>query len=679
MLDTSVYQPAMVHELIPQANRRRVLLGSGALGATLAGCLGDDDDVDDGDDVDDTDDVDDMDDVDDTDGVDDTDDTDDADDDAVDMVEIHDIVLLYTDSVHLTEPAADYGYNPSGGDAPFPWRFHDTQARYFYFSQPNAQFYPLLVDDYNYEPGILEVTLHDDFYWWSGDQMTIDDLILEREWANWTHGGDELDAHETIVTWEKIDDFTARFALVDTWNETFAIDQWLEATGQYPNHSRAYFQRWIDQYEDVGGDLDAIEDIREDIWDEEHTEDEQIVHNFYHPFEFRLDGSIGDVQEMHYDLEFVPEKNGNLRHFANPQHSEFVPNFEIIRAHIVEEHDVWEREQFSNQEIAHISYDPDIGDGLDFPTVTHESPATGRSPMGFNFNHDVHPSDNVHFRRAFAYLTPNTAWDRFDRWPNTQYHPFYEHQLDGFVSEDIVDALTDYHYDEMRHDDAEDELVAGGFERNADGRWLLSEDSVWGEAGEPMEFTNNHLLGADAAMDPYDEATDFWGDLDDFGIQTEHIYSLEDAWGVHEDYVFTTQYTGGSLRLAVPDTVFHNIFVQPDPTRNAYNVGATISAPELLETTGPAPSTDDWVEFDIEAMAARLAVTTEEEAYQSLVDQLTWVTNQTVNHWCVFTELSMTIANDYRWNVSHIDDRPEEPGRGGEFRGGIQYVPEDER
>ena len=670
-------------------HRRSLLSAGGLLGlGILAGCLGDDDDAvaDEPDDSDDdgADQVDEADDMDDDPPVaDDTDDADDVDDESDSLEaqpqEVYDATLTFTHG-DIQHPA-DQNFHPYGGSAQFPWPFIDSQAKYLVNSWADPwEIHPQLVESYEYQPGILEFTIHEDFYWWSGDQMTIDDTILGLEFANYYWGGDDLDAHDTIVSWERIDELTARYALPDTWHERWALEQTIlgksrGGEGEWPRANRNYYTPWIEQFEDAPT-LDDIDDIRTELSETDFiTDDEKLVNHFYHPFEFRFaDDGYGDVGELHYEFEWVPEKNGNLRHFANVANSDRLANYRYIRAEVVEEGEVWHTEKFlEEQTLPYASYDEGILDDAEFETkIERWAPDVGE--FGFQFNHAVHPSDNVHFRRAWAYFTDNTAWESPTRVPPEYHHPFMQDaELELFASEETIEALTQYGWDEHRWEDAEIELETGGFERNGDGDWILTEDSVFADAGEPI-FIELQTYGWMGYIG--DGATDFWSDLEDFGIEVDIIPDTA-AWGVHEDYVVSAEWTGGGS----PEHTFTQIFVEPD-FRNAYNVPSTIQAPEFLETTGPGASTGDWREYDTEAMTQRLGVTSDADAYQRLVDELTWCANQTIPHFTPSTGFIVSIYNDYSWNFIEPDEYPE---KAHEFnfrnvwQGAFNYVPEDER
>lgn len=642
------------------ANRRNILRagGVGSL-ALLAGCLGDDDDpvADDIDPADDTDDSADdsgtTDDTDDTDVVAD-DDADDADDDpdTVDIQSVEPVTALWHT---LEEHPADLQWNPYGGDGPVWWAFRDSQARMIELSWADLHQHGNVVDSWDYQPGLLEFTIHDDFYWWSGDQMTIDDYLYNFELMNFVAGGDELDAHDTIVVAQRIDDFTARLSLADTWREPWALAQTIE--GDRPTEaSRAFTGPWIERFDDAP-DLDTVEDLREAWGDERHDTDEEIIHDYYAPYEFRFDDSIGEIGADYIEFELVQEKNGNVRHSANLANSDRWSNIQTLRAEVVEEDSVWSTEHFMAQEKPSAAWNEDLEDQVDFDVNLVQFFRPPYEPFAFQFNHGVHPGDDVHFRRAWAYATDISAWQTFEQIPVEHHHGFLSDQeLETFVSQDVIDAFTDYGWNEHRWDDAEAELLAGGYERDGSGNWLLQDDSIDGDAGEPMDFEITTYGFTDYILD---EATDFWADLADFGIQNEVILDTGVAWGAGEDYVVTAQYTGGGS----PENAFTPIFVEAPANRNAYNVPSTILAPELYETTSVAPDTDDWIEYDVEAMTTRLGVTTEAEAYQALVDRLAWAVNQTVPHFTVTVRAATHLMNNETWSFMDHDQYPEKAVR----------------
>ena len=640
--------------------KRRILQagGMGGLVFLTAGCLGDDeqDDEDDsGDDIDldDTDDelMDDGDDevVQDDDTDDEADPADDGEPDA-EPVEIHDVTLHYAHPDYDHPP--DMGHNPYSPELPFPHIFDSAQAPLVQQQDGVDRMHPVLASDWSYEPGILEFTLRDGYYWWSGDEVTIDDVVAVLEFEDYFFGGDELNAHENIITYEKTGDRQARLALADTWREFYALVQTL--AGWYPPDSRFHLEPWIEAFEDAP-DLDAIHEIREDIEATPYTTDEDIEYAYYHGYEFRLDDDgPGGIGETYFEFEAVPEKDGNLRHTFNPETNPRPPNYRYIRAH-VSDTAWWEvggTDWFLNGDFPWIRPDTGIEEDADFPIrEVHLGPGGG---TGFTFNSQVHPGDNVHFRRAWGWFVDVTAWMTE---PVTSVYPSYlyplsnDDQLNAWVSEEIIDSLTDYGIQEHRWDDAETEMETGGFERNADGEWLLQEDGPKGDAGEAIDLTIDTWGWADGLQD---HATDFWSDLEDWGIETEIIPDTDVAWGLREDYVVRESYTGAEY----PELAFEAPFGSPAGSRGFAQLPSTVEAPELGATTGPGPDTADWVEFNVGPMYDRLPVTTDQEMYQSLIDQLTWVSNQIVPHFTVSTG-NLYWVNDHHWSYVDPDETPE--------------------
>ena len=623
--------------------RRRGVLKTGGAGgmAAIAGCLGDDADDEPADD--DTDDVADDADVPDDDGADDVDpidDGDDADDEpAANVPDVHDAVAVWAPHDYADMPA-DVQYNPYvDPSAPndFPFRGAPLIGR----SNIDFAHYPHLVQDWSYQPGVLEFTLHDDFYWWSGDQVTVDDYLSELEFVDFMFGGDEHDANPDIISRERIDDLTARLTLADSWHQDWGISQSIE--NYVLSANRSFYAEWNELFEDAA-DLDAVETLREDHQNDGVIDtDEELVNLYYSPYEFRLDGSIGEVGEDYWEFELIQEKDGNLRHHANHDHFDHLPNFARGRVEPREEGRVQQTQRFQEgiqpfvgAQHVPATYEEAMAGDYDFEVDLLNFYRPPSNPGGIQFNHATHPSDDPHFRRAFAYLTDNTAWaEHPEMVPAEEYHPFFsEDELEATVSPEVIDAFTDYGYDGMQVDEAEAELEAGGYERNADGDWILQADGAEGDAGEPMDFG----ISTHSWM-PYvsDLGSDWFQDLADFGIGNEVIME-----GLPEEWTVLWNYSGGGT----PEHAFGNVFLDLDWARAEYGIPSTILAPAFLETEDAPADPDDWVEYEVVTMAERLSVTTDEGMHQQLVDELAWVVNQTCNHFSV-----SPVAQHYALNV----------------------------
>ena len=643
-----------------QFKRRRVLEVGGLGGiVAIAGCLGDDEvDPDDGDDAAADDDVGDIDDTDDVDEVDDHDDI--ADDEP--GTEGYDVMSVWTNNAGARP--ADAQYN-AWADGPLPPFMEGNKYSYDLINRGRAdeQYYGVIADGWDYEPGLVEISIHDDFYWWSGDQVTIDDYLMGLELSDFVHGGDDLDATDDIVRYEKVDDDTARLALVDSWHESFAMTRLPFGVGQ----SREFLEPWLEEFRDAG-DLDMIDELREDLSDDYVTSDDRLVHHHNTPFEFRIDGDLGELHETEYIMELVPEKNGNKRHYVDEI------NFTRLGWPAVEEHDIRRVEDFMNQDQPHIGVgaieDPDT---LDFDTELVGGWARDVEPFGFTFNHDRHPTDNVHFRRAWAYLTDRTLWNaEINHVAPEHFHPFLsDTRAEQYIGADIIDSFTDYGWDEIRPDAAEAEMLAGGFERNGDGNWLMKTDGSEAEAGEPIEFIVDSF---DFLPQIGEVASDFWIEANEFGLDVELL--IDEI----EDWTISAKYSGGEI----PEVAFDSTFGSEDLTWAAPNPNfpSTVEAPPVGDTTEPGDEVE-LEEFETRPMSQRLPVTTEESQYQALLDSLAWCANQLLPRYTVRFSAQMYRVNDHRWSFHDPEERPDKyvqkVTRMSHLNGQHWYVPEEER
>ena len=617
------------------AARRRFLTAAGIGGSTvMAGCLGDD-------------------------GVDDVGDepeADDADtaDDSVEepseeqIPDVHDAVLAWANH-HYSDLPGDSQYNPYASQPSPPGDFPFRSPHVIGRSMIDYGHHGHIAADWSYEPGVLEFSFHDDFYWWSGDQVTVDDLLTQLEYEDYLWGGDDLDAFENIVARDRIDDDTVRMTLTDSWHEDWAISQSVE--NHIINASQTLLEPWVEEFDDAP-DLDAVEELREVNTDEHVIDtDEELVHVYMSPFEFRLDGSIGEVGEDYWELELVQEKDGNLRHHANYDHHEPLPNYARARYEVHEDPAVVAMERFQSQEQPFATWATDaplnaaLEGEFEFEINFIEFFRPPSLDGGIQFNHEVHPTSSANFRRAFGFLIDNTAWEdyRANR-PAERNHPFFEdRELEMFVSEEVIEAFTDYTYDAMDVDAAIEELTAGGFEQDADGNWLMQEDGPGGDAGAPMEFEFGTHSWLDAL---HDHGSDWLADMDEFGISLEAMIELPEQWTV----LYT--YTGGGT----PEHALANIYLNADWARPDYNISSVVLAPPLLETPPIGADPDEWVEYEVEAMTQRLTVTTDEAMHQQMVDELVWVVNQTCNHFTTAPSPRLVAANQERWHWPERDD-----------------------
>lgn len=652
-------------------HQRRTLIGTaGGIGVgAIAGCLGDDDEEP-ADDTDDTDDADDDpdpgDDTDDTDLMDDTDDRDpdDHDDSADDVepIERHDVTQVLVQGPPL--PVDSHFNEWAGAEVPVSGWVTGDRDCYATMrpSMADQEMAGMFVSDWDYQPGLLEVTFHDDFFWWSGDKVTVEDWISQMHLRDWDWGGDDLDAHPAIVTAETIDDQTMRLSLADVWREEWALRQSVaEVPECFIFSSRAFNEPWLERFQDTGGDMDAVSELREEF--DTHVVDEdsdELVDHFHIPFEFRGDGSIGDIGEDYIELELVPEKNGTLRHYVDRI------NYTTFRVEFTEETGVHSMEAFLQEDKA-FTRDADVLDdgGIEFdmvPVMFYRDIGM----FGFTFNCEVSPTESPQFRRAWTYMMDRTLWDAPNREAQEHVTPFLtDDRLERWVSGDVIESFTDFGKDEVRWDDAEFEMELGGFERNGDGDWIDPDD------GEPIDIT----LGSHTWMGWVSgDASDFFADINEFGIDTDHVTqrNADDPWTVE------ALYHGG----VIPEFVFSSVFGEESLAwgANNPNLPESVFAPEVGDTDADP---DGWVEYDSGAMTDRLGVTVDQAPYQEMVDQLAWIANQIQPRALATAFSEMFIMNDNRWHLVLPEDSPETwqwpPDQQMYFNGNLSYVPEADR
>lgn len=631
--------------------------------AFVTGCLGDDEvEPTDDDDVTDDADVDDDDDDEISLEPDDSDDTDDddADDAAEEEIVRHDVTLHAVTGPPLP---ADLSLSVRGDPS-----FNDSAPGYWYRlagrSFADRLVHAEALKDLQYSPGFLEIYFRDEepVCWWSGKPMDAEDFITYAEFVDWQGGGADLDAEPNIIAFEQIDQWTARIALADTWNEQWGLQQTMvEAPYNRLYQSSDWTGPWVEQFRDTGGDMDAVEDIREEVSDVFVREDDELIHHHHNPFEFRMDDSIGEIGENFIEFELVPEKNGTKRAFVDDI------NYTKWRMHFTEEEHLGEELFLSEDRV--IGGDPE--EEYDFP-VKEITFVREFDQWGWTMNAEVHPTDNPYFRRAWKFAERRTDWEEPVRLPpEFAGHPFMtEERLRTWASDRIVDSMTRYGLD-ADWDRAEEELVTGGFERNDDGDWLMQEAGAGQDGGEPIDLTIGRW---DFLQTIEDAGSDWFADIRDFGLQTEVVADLggDDPWRVEAHYV------GGLL----PEFTFESLFGESNLSWAAWNpqFDESVDAPPLGEADAPH---EDWIEYDTRAMTDRLGITVEAGPYQDLVDRLAWVSNQLVPRTPVVVSTQRNIVNDNRWHVTEIEDAPDRwnwiPRDRMWFNGVVSYVPEDER
>ena len=391
---------------------------------------------------------------------------------------------------------------------------------------------------------------------------------------------------------------------------------------------------------------------------------------FHHPFEFRLEGDIGNVGEDYWRLDLVPEKNGNVRAWTDEI------NYEHVQFDIREDPGPLEEEQFIAGRETYSgpgTFDADVE--FDFPVQEITYPGKF-ADWAFQFQFNVHPTDNVGFRRAWCYFCDRSLWVNAAG-PDTDHptivSPFLtDERTQTRVSDDLLDAFTDYGWNEMKRDEARAEMEAGGFERDADGNWLMQEDGAGGDAGEPISLSVHSRGWMDYIAD---DGSDFFIDMEDFGIELDHVAGHISSGGAEPGMAVIGFRHGGGL----PEIAFDSVWGGESLSwaNPPLETPATVEAPPVGEPAGPGDRSG-WVEYETRSLNDRLGTTQDPDTYQQIVDELSWAWNQLVPRFMVEVAQSVVWFNNDYWEVDPIEENPHKwiktMDDHHEFNGELRYV-----
>lgn len=629
--------------------RRRFLQGAGVLTAAgLAGCVGDDDDGEaPGDDDDDDDD----------DGAppdngDDDDPPDNGDDDDPPEHIVHDHTAAMTVGGAPPPPDTQYqAYNFTNRSGWWHQYIKDTLAERSIWDQ---QYYGTM-GEWEYIPGTLTFELHDDFYYWTGENITAENIKLHYQLENWAVGGGEGAFWTHITDMVVEDEHTLRFDLADVWHEDYAISQTLDAFGWEPSGTNEYYMPYLERFQDAP-DSDAVDDIATELLVEQ-TEDNPD-HFEFNPFR------IEDVEEDRWIFKLRNDEDVTPRFVEdiNYEYFHLIPTDEEAR----------QRQLFMDGVTFRDT--PEHWDPGDLPFDVHSVEHVDRfRPTGILFNCSEPPGSNPHFRRAINYMTNRELFTQVRGTTNDLHTPFFEIRRDNHLGSDLLDSLETFGYNETLEQEATEEMERGGFERDDDGNWLHQEGD---QAGEPIELT---LWAEDFRSHVPDVTTDFESYMGDWGIQVET--QLEDGL-THRlaDADFTiaaTDWGGGE-----PIDAFGVNFGDGTGAGLAGNthIPETVEAPPVGD---PWPDVDDGdlVNYDVESMTDRLTVLADPDEFQETVDELAWVFNQVTPRFGVEFVPNSTIFNADLYDVISPEESPDRwtwsVGRRAWYRGVLQYRADD--
>lgn len=526
----------------------------------------------------------------------------------------------------------------------------------------DRQFYGELAADWSYEPGVLEITLHEDFYFWDGRRVDADHVLAAYALNNYMNGGDDRDAYPYINEAEKTGEYSVRFRLTDTFREEYALAG--SFAGWRLPGSLNYYQSWLEQFEDASTQREISSIVADLSTAREGTNPSPFYYGAF---------KLVDVETDRYAFSL---RTGSFDQLEAPEPPHYVEDINFA--------DVVVTDALNGKRMTQAFIDgaaPFAGvsklspDKLSFETERLD--LVRSVTMGaYTFDCSRPPMSDPHFRRAWMYMldTETHSVPKTMR-PEKRVTGFLtENREQIYVSDDLLGALTDYGWDQHAAAEAEREMKAGGFDRDSEGNWLFKEGD---RAGEPMSFE----VVSFAWMEPlWRNATAFVRAMGEFGIAIEHVGDpgeIAERIETTDFDVALTAWGGGT-----PVRTFGVNF----GTETLFSTGNP-KMPEAWD--GPPvgkPASESRETYELARPAQRLRVTRDDEAYQRLVDRLTWVFNQAIPRAPIGASVQAWYLNASKWDwplPEQRGDNPESwtdaPSERPWSTGGVAYVPPEQR
>jgi len=501
----------------------------------------------------------------------------------------------------------------------------------------------------DYRPGVIDVELQDDFYWWTDENFTAEDVMTTMELTNWmSYPGDGFD---TIVRSEQTGEYSFRLFLSDTFNRTVALYDNVLSLGHWKNTS--FWSDYIQRFEDASTD-EEIADIQTEINNAKFDDPDP---HYLFPFKLQSTTESKYVLELRDDQDYTPHKVPNI-------------NYDTIEA-IVAGDGTRAEQAFANQE---TPLGGKIDGDYDFSTAIYENVESG-GPGAYVFNCAKPPTNSVHFRRAWAYMIPfekhKTENAIVDEYPTGLMSPSTEQ---GLFSQEFLDSLENYGLEESKVEEATAEMEAGGFSQDSDGNWLFKEGD---RAGDPMSFD---IPTYEWMSDIANNSTAFTNNMADFGIDVAvNVVDTGTLWGTNSsgEYDITLSYWGG--RGPFPSKVFGQTFAfdSGDGAQGYARFPETWEGPPIGE-----PDADPTETYEVASTLDRIALTTDETTYNRLAKTLTWAYNQGLPKIGLMVKPDRQIVNTEEWDWPFpVEENPKKWDN--PFRmvgsGHVDAIPEEEQ
>ena len=500
----------------------------------------------------------------------------------------------------------------------------------------DGKIYSGLMEDITYQPGVVTLKMHDDFYWWNGTNVTAEDARVQYHVNNYVN---YPTANEKIVRFEKMGDYEFRLFLDDTYRENYALNSTVVGSRLWGN--RDYYRSYLEDFEDMTTESE-INKLADRLSNKITESDPEPMFNI----NFKLEATEPD--------RYILKRRDDV-HFSD------VINYDTYELVISEEADKKGQQAFLSGNSVPLVGESKSKLEPSFDAEEVSTPAAS-GPGAYQFNCGKAPTSDPHFRRAFAHILNRkkhaTTTMNVDEYMTGV--PIKDIEVDTF-GQSFLDSLTGYGLDSVNRDAAQAEMEAGGYEQDSDGNWLFKEGD---RAGEPMKFTVPYFpFIADLA----NNATSFVNEMADFGIQLDlesrDTGALWEDLSVGPNFEIALAYWGGGPQLT--DT-YSRSFLDTGPT-GAHGIN---NFPETVELPPVGDSDGSDETYEVANMVSLLAVTSDQDKYDALAKRLAWICNQGLPGVTIGLSPSIDTLNTQDWEW--LLPKPDHPAWSGKiFQNGV--------
>ncbi|WP_436936477.1 ABC transporter substrate-binding protein [Halovenus marina] len=472
-------------------------------------------------------------------------------------------------------------FNPNNAADRVSEIIYDPLAGY---NQQTGEWEYLLADDLSVQESSATLTLSDQYTWHNGDSVTASDLVTQFKIAR--------------VTDDPLWDFVSSVEATGDYEVTFGMDS---ATNQ--NILKTHIlDTYVSTPESVFGEkLSAVQDASDDEQSQVLTS-EILEWGWKDPIgngPFQLEEAVTQRFEL---SRFPDHPNADKINF-NQYHVKYVTLQEKTQMAISGQLDGGSGANTS------VTNRNQIPDHYEFVTYT------GYNGDGHFFQFDDPLTGNIHFRKAYQHLIDQVKMNRTVRTPNTQGFTWEPHTLQTGIMENqadtyldgVIDGFTEYNGGAER---AAEVLREGGFSKS-NGSWQLPNG----------DDTSLEIIVVQGNPSLTGQAGYVAEQMNDFGISTNvrgvDFSTYFDAYQTGNFQVTIWLWGGGN-----PDPYFHF-------SNLLDSIAGPIGYPETIEVPMPVGDPDGSMQsVNPREKLEQLATTIDEEEYQTLIQELAWIFNQ---------------------------------------------------